>query len=78
MTRNRTLHGNEPEPTRQGTGPCMTRNGNLHVGFGDELQKCGRGEVKEQNVTCRGMKHERLVWVVMVVVLELRSLHAMK
>ena len=62
----------EPEPTRKGTGPCMTRNGNFHVGFGAELQKCGLGEVKEQNVTRRGMKRERLESVVAMVVV-LRS-----
>ena len=50
----------EPEPTRQGTGPCMTRNRTLHVGLGAELQKYGLGKVKEQNVTRRGMKRERL------------------
>ena len=33
--------------------------------------------MKDQNVTCRGMKHERLEWLV-VVVEELRSLYATK
>ena len=53
-------------------GPCMTMNGKLHVGFGAELQKYGLGEVKEQNVTRRGMKSERLESVVAMVVV-LRS-----
>ena len=57
----------EQNHARKGTGPCMTRNGNLHVGFGAEVQRCGSVEVKVQNVTCRGMKHERLEWVVVVV-----------
>ena len=57
----------EPEPTRQGTGPCMRRNRSLQVGFGAELQKCGLGEVKEQNVACREMIDKRVESVVVVV-----------
>ena len=53
-----------------GTGTDTTRNGNLHVGFGAEMQRCRGGNVKEQNVTCREMNDERVESVgVMVVVL---------
>ena len=50
----------------------MVRNGSLQVGFGAEMQRCGRGNVKDQNVTCREMNDERVESVV-VMVLVLRS-----